>query len=82
MKGYNEVALQGLSIVPNQRDTLLTLQSVSVKLSFWELLKGEIEVRNVLMNGLAINFIKQDTIANYDFLFFKRQQEARTANLS
>lgn len=76
MKGYNEVALQGLSIVPNQRDTLLTLQSVNVKLSFWELLKGEIEVRNVLMNGLAINFIKHDSIANYDFLFFKRQQEA------
>ena len=76
MKGCNEVALQGLSIVPNQRDTLLTLQSVNVKLSFWELLKGEIEVRNVLMNGLAINFIKHDSIANYDFLFFKRQQEA------
>ncbi len=35
MKGCNEVALQGLSIVPNQRDTLLTLQSVNVKLSFW-----------------------------------------------
>lgn len=34
MKGCNEVALQGLSIVPNQRDTLLTLQSVNVKLSF------------------------------------------------
>ena len=76
MKGCNEVALQGLYIVPNQRDTLLTLQSVNVKLSFWELLKGEIEVRNVLMNGLAINFIKYDSIANYDFLFFKRQQEA------
>ena len=76
MKGCNEVALQGLYIVPNQRDTLLTLQSVNVKLSFWELLKGEIEVRNVLMNGLAINFIKHDSIANYDFLFFKRQQEA------
>ena len=27
MKGCNEVALQGLSIVPNQRDTLLTLQT-------------------------------------------------------
>ena len=34
MKGYNEVALQGLSIVPNQRDTLLTLQSVNVKTKF------------------------------------------------
>ena len=28
MKGCNEVALQGLSIVPNQRDTLLTLRDM------------------------------------------------------
>lgn len=75
MEGCNEVVLQGLSIIPNRRDTLLTLQSVNVKLSFWKLLKGEVEVRNVLMDGLAINFIKYDSLANYDFLFLKRQQE-------
>ena len=39
------------------------------------MLKGEVEVRNVLMDGLAINFIKYDSLANYDFLFLKRQQE-------
>ncbi|MBD3592097.1 biosynthetic peptidoglycan transglycosylase [Bacteroides sp. GM023] len=76
MKGCNEIALQGLSAVPEQRDTLLKLQSVNVKLNFWKLLKGNIEVRNVRMDGLAINFIKRDTIANYDFLFLKRQQQA------
>ncbi len=49
MKGCNEVALQGLYIVPNQRDTLdITIRQCKTK--FWELLKGEIEVRNVLMN--------------------------------
>ena len=78
MEGCNKVVLQGLSIIPNQRDTLLTLQSVNVKLSFWKLLKGEVEVRNVHMNGLAINFIKYDSLANYDFLFLKRQQETES----
>lgn len=69
MKGCSEITLQGLSIVPDQRDTLLTLQSVNVRLNFWKLLKGNIEVRNVHMNGLAIAFIKRDSAANYDFLF-------------
>ena len=78
MEGCNEVVLQGLSIIPNRRDTLLTLQSVNVKLSFWKLLKGEVEVRNVHMDGLAINFIKYDSLANYDFLFLKRQQETES----
>ena len=78
MKGCNEVTLQGLSIVPNQRDTLLTLQSVNVRLNFWKLLKGNIEVRNVHMNGLAIAFIKRDSAANYDFLFSGHHPEATT----
>ena len=67
MKGCSEITLQGLSIVPDQRDTLLTLQSVNVRLNFWKLLKGNIEVRNVHMNGLAIAFIKRDSAANYVF---------------
>ena len=78
MKGCSEVTLQGLSIVPDQRDTLLTLQSVNVRLNFWELLKGNIEVRNVHMNGLAIAFIKRDSAANYDFLFSGHHPEATT----
>lgn len=78
MKGCSEVTLQGLSIVPNQRDTLLTLQSVNVRLNFWKLLKGNIEVLNVHMNGLAIAFIKRDSVANYDFLFSGHRPEATT----
>ena len=78
MKGCSEITLQGLSIVPNQRDTLLTLQSVNVRLNFWKLLKGNIEVRNVHMNGLAIAFIKRDSAANYDFLFSGHHPEATT----
>lgn len=78
MKGCSEVTLQGLSIVPDQRDTLLTLQSVNVRLNFWKLLKGNIEVRNVHMNGLAIAFIKRDSAANYDFLFSGHHPEATT----
>lgn len=78
MKGCSEITLQGLSIVPDQRDTLLTLQSVNVRLNFWKLLKGNIEVRNVHMNGLEIAFIKRDSAANYDFLFSGHHPEATT----
>lgn len=78
MKGCNEVTLQELSIVPAQRDTLLTLQSVNVRLNFWKLLKGDIEIRNVRMDGLAIAFIKRDSVANYDFLFSGHRPEATT----
>ena len=47
MCSLNEVSIQGLSVVPEQRDTLLTLQTVNVKLTPWKLLKGNFEVRNM-----------------------------------
>ncbi|GCB33283.1 penicillin-binding protein [Bacteroides faecalis] len=71
MKELNKIILQQLSIVPNKRDTLLTLKSAIIKLSFWKLLTREIEIRHVTVNDLSLAFIKQDSIANYDFLFKK-----------
>lgn len=75
LKGLNEVALRGLSVVPTQRDTILTLQSMEVRLSLWQLLQGNIEVGNVRLDGLEVAFNKQDSIANYDFLFLKKESD-------
>ena len=38
MNGLNEIYLQGLSVIPEQRDTLFTLASTRIKLNFWKLL--------------------------------------------
>lgn len=80
MKGVDEIELQGLSIVPHDRDTLLTLQTLNIELSFWKLLTGQIEIRKVRINALNASFIKADSITNYDFLFHKKEavQEEQT----
>ena len=36
MNGLNEISLQGLSVIPEQRDTLFTLASTRIKLNFWK----------------------------------------------
>lgn len=69
LKGINTLSLQGLTIIPEKRDTLLSLQSLDVHISLWKLLWGEISVKDVRMDGLVLDFIKRDSIANYDFLF-------------
>ena len=82
MKGLNKIILQQLSIVPDQRDTLLTLASAIVKLNFWKLLTREIEIRHVTVNDLSLAFIKQDSIANYDFLFKKGTEQIPQATVN
>ena len=38
MKGLNEIELKNLSIVPRNRDTLLTLHTLNMHLNFWKLI--------------------------------------------
>ena len=89
LRGLNTVSLRHLTVVPQERDTLLTLQSLDVHLSLWHLLSGNISVKSVQMDSLSLNFIKQDSVANYDFLFTPRtphpadaQEPKSTSNYS
>lgn len=78
MRGMNTISLQGLTVIPENRDTLLSLQSLDVRISLWKLLWGDINVKNVLMDGLVLDFIKRDSIANYDFLFLPHDKTSTT----
>lgn len=71
-EGTGRLSLGGLSVVPEGRDTLLTLRSAAFDLGFWQLLKGNVEVRDVYMDGLTVSFVKENQTANYDFLFRSR----------
>lgn len=71
-EGTGRLSLGELSVVPEGRDTLLTLRSAAFDLGFWQLLKGNVEVCNVYMDGLTVSFVKENQTANYDFLFRSR----------
>ena len=75
LSGLSTISLRHLTVVPQQRDTLLTLQSLDVRLSLWHLISGDINVKSVQMDSLSLNFIKQDSIANYDFLFMPHARQ-------
>ncbi|WP_071147296.1 biosynthetic peptidoglycan transglycosylase [Bacteroides ihuae] len=80
MEGMSNIRIEGFSIVPVGRDTLLNMQSMGIRFSLWALLEGDIEVQNVYMDKLNIYFTKHDSIANYDFLFRKQTKENATEN--
>ena len=85
LEGLNTVCLRGLTVVPDGRDTLLTLQQLDLKLSLWKLIQGEIWVKTVTLDGLSTNLLKNDSTANYDFLFRgtdsgTQESSDRTAN--
>lgn len=81
MPSVNQVELKGLSIIPNERDTLLKLSSLLVDLSFWKLMGTNISIKQVHTNGLNLSFTKRDSLSNYDFLFRKEISPTEKENL-
>lgn len=79
MEGLNCIHLENLTVLPEKRDTLLTLQSLDVHISLWQLLRRNLKIEKVNMNGLELNFIQQDSISNYDFLFLPPSPNRETA---
>lgn len=75
MPGINEVEIEHLTVVPHERDTLLTLRSSKVKLCLWEMLWLNAEMKRVTTDGLHLSFVKKDSLSNYDFLFKKEQKK-------
>lgn len=75
MNGLSEVVLQRLSVVPHHCDTLLTLQTLNVRLSLPRLLRGHLAIRNVSVDNLHASFIKENGASNYDFLFRKAKPD-------
>lgn len=75
LHGINCIYLGNLSVVPAERDTLLTLQSLQIQFDLWNMIWGEFDVERTDMDGLRLSFIKQNKEANYDFLFTSDDKE-------
>jgi len=74
--GIREIELNKFSVVPLQRDTLLNLNLMKLKLNVFPLLFGNVEINDMALDKLALTFIKRDSISNYDFLFKKKNSDS------
>lgn len=75
LKGVSTVCLRGLTVVPQGCDTLLTIRHLELRLSPWRLLTGQLQVKEIILDGLHLNLQKKGTEANYDFLFRQSPHE-------
>lgn len=66
---FSDVELKGLSVVPPQRDTLLRLEYLRLRLDVLPLLQRKLSVRSIDADGLSLSFVKKHGVSNYDCLF-------------
>ncbi|MXV49841.1 penicillin-binding protein [Pedobacter sp. HMF7647] len=67
--GLKSVLFKDISIVPENRDSLASIQTLHVGVKFFPLLFGNVSLSEVKLYNGKITLIKKDSIRNYDFLF-------------
>ena len=78
MPSLSVIRLEGLTVVPEDHDTLLTLEKAEIDIDLLPLLRKRVSVHQVDVEGMKLSFVKQGNVSNYDFLF--RQQTVSEAD--
>ncbi|MGN0002098.1 MAG: transglycosylase domain-containing protein [Sphingobacterium composti] len=66
------VEFKNLLIVPEDRDTLASIETFSVSVRVLPLLIGNVEVGAIGIENGHFSLVKKDSLSNYDFLFRKK----------
>jgi len=69
INGIAGITLKGLSVCQTGHDTLISSDEISVRLNPLKLLFLKIDTRSLKIDKLALNFVKEDSTSNYEFLF-------------
>jgi len=67
--GLSTISLTDITIVPAQRDSLLSIKSFEVNVKLAPLLLGEVKLADVVLKDAHLNLTDIKHVKNFDFLF-------------
>src|SRR6185503_13611181 len=82
--GLSTVDFSNITIVPAQRDSLLSIKKLEVSIRLWPLIFGNVKLADVLLQNAHLNLTDINHVKNFDFLFKKKKDttDTRKADLS
>lgn len=73
--GLRTINLENISVVPENRDSLLYIEKFRVGIKLLPLIFGDIKLAEVKTSNAWVHLTKKDSIRNYDFLFRKKSAD-------
>jgi hypothetical protein len=80
--GLSTVAFSDIAIVPQDRDSLLSIKKLSISVKLLPLLYGEVKLSDVLMEDGHLNLTEVNHVKNFDFLFKKKKSDSTQTHKS
>ena len=67
--GVSGVVAENLYLYQQERDTLFRCSYLKARVNIWSLMLLKIDLLELEMNNTRVNFVKGDSISNFDFIF-------------
>lgn len=69
LSGISHLQLNDISLIPPEGDTLLKVKTVGISPDLIELIRGDIYLNRLIIEGVRLNITHTDSLNNYNFLF-------------
>ncbi|NCD69357.1 biosynthetic peptidoglycan transglycosylase [Mucilaginibacter agri] len=76
--GFSTVAFTDITVVPEQRDSLLTIKTFGVSVKLLPLIFGNVKLADVNLQDGHLNLTSKKGVRNFDFLFKKKKDSTST----
>ncbi len=78
--GLSTVSFSAITIVPEQRDSLLRIQKFEIGVKLLPLIFGNIKLGKVLLENAHLNLSSIKGVKNFDFIFRKKKDSTQTTS--
>ena len=77
--GISEIELQKINLVPNQADTILSVEKIKTKINLLKLIIGTVQLEGLEMNNGFVQLIKNKNGRNFDAFIKRNKSDTRTS---
>ncbi|WP_316770061.1 biosynthetic peptidoglycan transglycosylase [Pedobacter frigiditerrae] len=76
--GLSAVNMKDISVVPKDRDTLSTINDITVAVKLFPLLFGDVKLSEINLDQGKLNIVLRDSITNIDFILKRKKKDSTT----
>jgi len=78
--GLSTVNMKNIAIVPKDRDTLSTINDVTIGVKMFPLLFGNVKLSEINLNEGKLNVVIRDSLTNIDFILKRKKKDSTNTN--
>jgi len=78
--GLSTVNMKNIAIIPKDRDTLSTINDVTIGVKILPLLFGNVKLSEINLNQGKLNVVIRDSLTNIDFILKRKKKDSTSTN--